>query len=191
MPFPHTTTAALSVRRPCTYTGVRTKHQCCYLSIFTLLSLYRNEKKKYGALLSEQPSYDYEGISLLPTTYKILSNILSSRSNPYAEEITGAHQCGFRRNGLSTDLIFCIRPILLKKWEYNEAVKHLFIDFKKAYNSVRREILYNILIEICFPVKLVNLIKMCLNETYTRVRVGKHLSDMLPIKNGLKQGDTL
>jgi hypothetical protein len=32
------------------------------------------------------------------------------------------------------------------KWEYNEAVHQLFIDFKKAYDSVRREVLYNILI---------------------------------------------
>ena len=30
---------------------------------------------------------------------------------------------------------------------------------------------------------------MCLNETYYGVPVGKHLSDMFPIKNGLKQGD--
>jgi hypothetical protein len=41
-----------------------------------------------------------------------------------------------------------------KKWEYNEAVHHLFIDFKKAYDSVRREVLYSIL-----PMKLVRLIK--------------------------------
>ena len=34
---------------------------------------------------------------------------------------------------------------LRKKWEYNEAVHQLFIDFKKAYDSVRREVLYNIL----------------------------------------------
>jgi len=33
------------------------------------------------------------------------------------------------------------------------------------------------------------LIKMCLNETYSTVWVGKHLSDMFPIRNGLKQGD--
>ena len=39
--------------------------------------------------------------------------------------------------------------------------------------------------------KLVMLKKMCLNETYSRVRVGKHLSDMFPIKNGLKEGDAL
>ena len=32
---------------------------------------------------------------------------------------------------------------------------------------------------------------MCLNETYSRVRVSKHLSDMFPIRNGLKQGDAL
>jgi retron-type reverse transcriptase len=39
--------------------------------------------------------------------------------------------------------------------------------------------------------KLVRLIKICLNKTYSRVWVGKHLSDMFPIKNGLKQGDVL
>jgi hypothetical protein len=35
--------------------------------------------------------------------------------------------------------------------------------------------------------KLVRLIKMCLNETYSKVRIGKHLSDSFPIQNGLKQ----
>jgi len=109
----------------------------------------------------------------------------------YAEETTGDHQCGFRRNRSTTDHIFCIRQILEKKWEYNEAVHQLFIDFEKAYNSVRREILHNILIEFGVPRKLVRLIKMCLTETYSRVRVGKSLSDRFPIRNGLKQGDAL
>jgi hypothetical protein len=70
-------------------------------------------------------------------------------------------------------------------------VHQLFIDFKKAYDSVRREVLYNILIEFGVPMKLVRLIKMCLSEMYSRVWVGKHLSDTFPIKNGLKQGDAL
>jgi hypothetical protein len=39
--------------------------------------------------------------------------------------------------------------------------------------------------------KLVRLIKMCLNETYSRVWVGKHFSAMFPVKNGLKEGDAL
>jgi len=70
-------------------------------------------------------------------------------------------------------------------------VHPLFIEFKKAYDSVRREVLYNILIEFGVPKKLVRLIKMCLTETYIRVRVGKNLSDMIPIRNGLKEGDAL
>jgi hypothetical protein len=70
-------------------------------------------------------------------------------------------------------------------------VRQLFVDFKKAYDSVRREVLYNILVEFGIPLKLVRLIKMCLNETYNRVRVGKYLSDKFPIKNGLKKGDAL
>ena len=51
--------------------------------------------------------------------------------------------------------------------------------------------MYNILIEFGIPKKLVRLIKMCLTETYSRVWVGKNLSDMFPIRNGLKQGDAL
>jgi hypothetical protein len=101
----------------------------------------------------------------LSTTYKILSNILLSRLTPYAEEIIGEHQCGFRHNRMTTDHIFCICQILEKKWEYNEAVLQLFIDFKKAYDLVRREVFYNILIKFGITMKLVRLVKMCLNET--------------------------
>ena len=134
---------------------------------------------------------NYRSISLLSTTYKIFCNILLSDLTPYAEEIIGDHQCGFQCNRSTTDHIFCIRQILEKKWEYNETVHQLLIDLKKVYDSFRREVLYNILIKCGIPMKLVRLIKMCLSETYGRVWVGKHLSDMFPIRNGLKQADAL
>jgi hypothetical protein len=123
----------------------------------------------------------------LPEEYKILSNILLSRLTPYAEEIMGDHQCGFPRNISMTDHIFYIHPVLEKKWEYSEAVHQLFVDFKRAYGPFRREVMYTILIEFGVPMKLVRLIEMCLNETYSRVWVGKHLSDMLPFMNGVKK----
>jgi len=65
------------------------------------------------------------------------------------------------------------------------------MDFKKAYDSVRREVLHNVLIEFGIPMKLLRLIKMCLTETCSRVRVGKNLSDMFPVRNGFKLGDVL
>jgi sorting nexin-29 len=97
---------------------------------------------------------------LLSPSYKILSNILLSRLIPYADEIIGDNQGCFRRNRSTTDQIFYIRQILEKKWQYNGTVYQLFIDFKKAYDSVRREALYNILIEFEIPRILVRLIKM-------------------------------
>jgi len=65
------------------------------------------------------------------------------------------------------------------------------MDLKRPYDSVRREVLYSILSEFGTPLKLARLIKMCMNETYSTVRVGKHLSDMFPIRNDSIQGNAL
>ena len=51
--------------------------------------------------------------------------------------------------------------------------------------------MYNILTEFGITMKLVRLIKTCLNETYRTVQVGKNFSDMFPIRNDMKQGDVL
>jgi sorting nexin-29 len=89
---------------------------------------------------------NYQGISFLSTAYKILSNNLMARFIPHVNEIIGNHQCGFHCSRPATDHIFYIRQILEKKWEYNGMVHQLFIYFKKAYDSVKREVLYNILL---------------------------------------------
>jgi len=81
--------------------------------------------------------------------------------------------------------------MLEKKWEFNEEVHQLFSDLKKAYDSVRREVLYKILIEFGIPRKLIRLIKMSLTETYSRFRVGENVSNGFPLRNCLKQGDAL
>jgi hypothetical protein len=70
-----------------------------------------------------------------------------------------------------TNQVFYIGQILEGgggEGEYNKTVHQLFIDFTKAYDSVRREVLYNILVEFGVPIKLVRLIKICLNETYSK-----------------------
>jgi hypothetical protein len=59
-----------------------------------------------------------------------------------------------------------------KNWEYNEAV-HLFLKkCKKVYDSSRKGIRLNILTEFGIYMKQVRLIKMCSNETYSKVWIG-------------------
>jgi hypothetical protein len=132
---------------------------------------------------------NYRGISLLWISYKVLSNILLSMLSPYIDEATGDHHCEFWHNRSTTVQILCICQMLEEKmgvqWD------SIFIDFKKAYDSVRREVLYSILIELGLPMKLVRLIKMCLNQTYGKVHIFKHLSENFLIQNGLQQGDAL
>jgi hypothetical protein len=98
---------------------------------------------------------NYRGILYLLITYKGLNNILLSKLTSFAEEIIGDRQCGCRRN------ILCISQTLEKQWEYNEAVFQLFLNFKKASDLVMREVLYNILIELDIPNKLIRIIYTC------------------------------
>ncbi|KAJ4450431.1 hypothetical protein ANN_01855 [Periplaneta americana] len=78
------------------------------------------------------------------------------------------------------------RLIMEKKWEYKGTVHQLFIDFKKAYDSVKREVLHDILIEFGIPKKLVRLIKMCLSETYSRVSIEYAIRKVQDNRQGLE-----
>ena len=117
-----------------------------------LLPIYKKGNKTYCS--------NYRGTLVLPDTYRILPVIFLSMLTPYTLEMIGHHQGGFRHNRSTTDHIFCILQILVKKAKHYEAVRHLFIDFNKAYDSVRRENLYNIQIDFGIPLKLIRLIKM-------------------------------
>ena len=107
--------------------------------------------------------------------YKILFNILLSR------KLLGIISVDFAATGqqliIYSSLIKC-----LKKKEYDAAVYQLLVDLKKTYYLFRRKVLYKILIQFGIPVKLVRLIKMCLTETFSGVRIGKNLSNVMLIK---------
>jgi len=93
------------------------------------------------------------------------SNILLSILTPYAEELLCDHQCGFRRNRSTTVQIICIRQILEIKRECNEGVHQPCIYFKKACDSVRREVLDNIL-RVCYSHEPGKYIVVCYNERH-------------------------
>jgi hypothetical protein len=70
-------------------------------------------------------------------------------------------QCGFRCNRSIANYTFCIRKIPENKWEYSEVVRSAsaFNILQESFDSVRREITYNILSSLGIPRKLLRLNK--------------------------------
>jgi hypothetical protein len=134
---------------------------------------------------------NYRGISLLNTAYKVFSKVLLGRLEPLAEECIGSYQCGFRKGKSTIDQLATIEQLMEKKYEYRQKIWQVFVDFKKAYDSIHRDSLYNIMYEFGFPKKLISLTKMCMNGTRYQVRVDCTVSEEFEVMTGLKQGDAL
>ena len=134
---------------------------------------------------------NYRGISLINTAYKILANILLERLKPIVESGLGDYQCGFRKNRSTVDQIFTVRQMLEKCWEFNRVIHQLFIDFRQAYDSILRVKLWDAMVELGIPKKLIKLTSICVNGSRSRVKVGEILSDSFEVSGGLKQGDSL
>lgn len=103
---------------------------------------------------------NYRGISLLNTTYKVLSNIILNRLKPYSKEIVGEYQAGFTAGKSTTDQIHVIKQITEKSHELDKDVYLLFVDFKQAYDSIARSTLCNVMAQLGIPAKLVRKLKV-------------------------------
>ena len=84
-----------------------------------------------------------------------------------------------------------LRQILEKTKEFGIGTHHLFIDFKSAYDTIKRDQLYNAMSEFNIPNKLIRLTRMTTENTQSQVRIQSDLSDLITTKKGLRQGDSL
>ena len=134
---------------------------------------------------------NYRGICILTVGDKIVAKLLYNRLKRHSENIIGDYQSGFRASRSTIDQIFILRQILEKYWEYDKESWHAFIDFKQAYDSIQREVLWRILREFRIPEKIIRLIKMSYNNMRGRVKIGGEITDSFEVYSGLKQGCAL
>jgi hypothetical protein len=78
-----------------------------------------------------------------------------------------------------------------KFYEHDMDLHILFVGFKQAFDSVCRDALYKGLHELGIPGKLIRLVRMTMDNTRARVKVGNKLSDPFIFNKGVKQGDGL
>lgn len=134
---------------------------------------------------------NYREISLLNTSYKLLSNILLNRINPYIKEIIGEYQAGFMLGKSTTDQIHIVKQVVEKSHKYNKDTYLLFVDFKAAYDSINRDKLWEVMDSFGIPAKLTRLIKSCTYNSKSKISFGGELSGEFQITTGLRQGDAL
>jgi sorting nexin-29 len=80
---------------------------------------------------------------------------------------------------------------LEKAWKLNVEVQCLFIDFKAAYYTIRRNEVCKAMAELGMPLKLIRLVKATVTATTSQIRLKATLLEPLEIHNGLRQGDAL
>ena len=134
---------------------------------------------------------NYRGIMLLNTAYKVFSNLLYDRLQPYAEQIIGDYQAGFRKGKSTSDQIHTLRQIMEKMTERQIDTYYIFIDFKAAYDSITRKEIYNIMKEFGIPNKLRSLVKATQNKVRCKVKTPMGTSDIFYTQRGIRQGDAL
>jgi hypothetical protein len=134
---------------------------------------------------------NYRGITLLNVAYKILSNIILERLKEYSEEILGEYQCSFRPQRGTVDQIFVVRQILEKFYAHDIDLHLLFIDFKKAFESINQKKLLESSVSFGIPKEIERLVKMTLEGAQAKVTVDGKISTPFDISIGVRQGDGL
>ena len=101
----------------------------------------------------KEPS-NYRPISLLPTLWKLLSNILTQRLNPFISQIIRPEQTGFVKGRNIETAIHTIDSVIRQV----PSAFTVAIDFEKAFDSVKHDWLKLVLNLFKFPPKFLNLI---------------------------------
>ena len=131
---------------------------------------------------------NYRGISLLATVGKIIARILANCLVPHAEGFLPESQCGFRPNRGTTDMIFTARQLQEKCREQRQPLYMAFIDLTKAFDSVNRAALWQILGKFGCPEKFISIVRLLHDGMSARVPSSQAAGDPFEVHTDVKQG---
>ena len=134
---------------------------------------------------------NYRGISLMSIAAKVYNRVLLNRIRDPVDKILSKNQAGFRKGRSCIQQIHILRRII--EGAYSESIPLFitFVDFKKAFDSIDREMMFSILRHYGIPEKIVSAIRVLYDNSKSRVYVNGQLSDPFDITTGVLQGDVL
>ena len=134
---------------------------------------------------------NYRGITLTAISAKIYNLVLLNRIRPAVDPLLRKNQNGFRRKRSTMGQILTIRSIKEGVRANNLPAVLLFIDFSKAFDSIHRGKMRDILIAYGIPQETVDAIMMQYQDTCSKVRSPDGNTEFFDIIAGVLQGDTL
>ena len=138
--------------------------------------------------LSKQENY--RGIGLMSTAAKVYNKLLLNRLSPHIEPILRTNQNGFRKGRSTTGHILTLRRIFEEIKEINLSAVFTFIDFRKTFDTVKRQKMFKILEAYGVPDEFIQAIA-AMYETKAQVITADGESEVFPVSSGVLQGDTL
>ena len=135
---------------------------------------------------------NYRGISLLDISSKIYGNIINRRLQAWVDEnnLTGEVQAGFKKGYSTIDHMFTLMACVQKQLSLHRKLYVAFIDFEKCFDSINRNLLWQVLLKNGIKGKLFQSVKSMYNSVKARVRSGSKLTDLINCTCGVKQGDS-
>lgn len=132
----------------------------------------------------------YRGISLASSVYKIYCSILNSRLSSWVESNNKIvdEQNGFRKGRSTTDQISSLTNIIDTRKKQKKSTYCAFIDFRKAYDLINRDKLWDKLMQSGIRGKMFQAIKSIYRNVTANVRINAFNTDWFDIKCGLRQG---
>ena len=136
---------------------------------------------------------NYRGVTLLSTLGKLFTKILNSRLTEWAENY-GVYieaQAGFRSKMGTTDNIFVLHGLITHLINEGKKLYCAFVDFRKAFDFVNRDILWFKLIKIGVRGKILNVMRGMYSSVKFRVKYQNELSSEFECYLGVRQGECL
>ena len=134
---------------------------------------------------------NYRGISLLPIAAKIYNKLILNRLVPSVEPLLRDNQNGFRGGRTTISQTLSLHRIIEESDLCNLDLALIFVDFSKAFDSVDRTKMFEILELYGIPTKLIDAIRFLYTDTSSTILTPDGETPSFPIKAGILQGDTI
>ena len=133
---------------------------------------------------------NYRGISITSILSKVFMSILTDRLSSWAEDnnIIVEEQAGFRRGYSTVDNIFVLHSIIQHYLQRKRKVYVAFVDFKKAFDTVNKEVLWDILHRHGIRGRFIKMLQAIYSQVICKVRCNGEYSEPFDSNSGLKQG---